>query len=285
MLQTEYHQRIVDYYHSTENAYRDSWDLDNSLAIHYGYWDEKVHSFSQSLARMNEVMADAVDIKTGQEILDAGCGVGGSSIYLARLRGAKVTGITLSERQVKHATANAQQAGVDSKVQFRVMDYCSTQFPDANFDVVWGCESICYAASKEEFIKEAYRLLRPGGRLVIADGFVTKLENNQHPVIRKWLDGWQVDNLETPSRFQSFLAANGFSAINYTDISREVAHSCRRLYRFYYLANLYLLWKTITFSNRASAIQKMNIQACKYQFIGMKKKLWLYGLITAQKNS
>ena len=284
MLQTEYHQRIVDYYHSTENAYRDSWDLDNSLAIHYGYWDEKVHSFSESLIRMNEVMADAADIKAGQEVLDAGCGVGGSTIYLARYRGAKVTGITLSERQVKNATTHAHNAGVEKMVQFGVMDYCSTQFPGESFDVVWGCESICYAASKEEFIKEAHRLLRPGGRLVVADGFVTELGNNQHPVIRKWLDGWQVDNLETPTRFQDFLAASGFSAISYRDISREVAHSSRRLYRFYYLANLYLLWKTIIFSNRATTMQKMNIQACKYQFVGMKKKLWQYGLITAQKN-
>src|SRR5688572_8590333 len=132
MLQTEYHQRIVDYYHSTENAYRDSWDLDNSLAIHYGYWDEKVHSFSESLIRMNEIMADASYIKTGEEVLDAGCGVGGSSIYLARHRGAKVTGITLSERQVRNAHRHAHNAGVENMVQFTVMDYCSTQFPDAS---------------------------------------------------------------------------------------------------------------------------------------------------------
>ena len=283
MLQTEYHQRIIDYYHSTENAYRDSWDLDNSLAIHYGFWDDKVHTFSESLIRMNEVMADAAGITAGQQVLDAGCGVGGSSIYLARHRGAFVTGITLSDRQVKSATAHALQAGVDQQVQFCVMDYCSTNFPGESFDVVWGCESICYAASKEAFVKEAYRLLRPGGRLVIADGFVSKLENNQHPVIRRWLAGWQVDNLETPARFQSFLKASGFSSVYHRDISHEVSHSCRRLHRFYYLANLYLLWKTISFSNRATTIQKMNIQACKYQYLGMKKKLWQYGLLTALK--
>lgn len=283
MLQTEYHQRIVDYYQSTENAYRDSWDLDNSLAIHYGYWDDKVHSFAQSLIRMNEVMADAAGIVAGEEVLDAGCGVGGSSIFLARHRGGMVTGITLSARQAEQAKTHALNAGVQNLAQFRVMDYCSTSFPNASFDVVWGCESICYAASKEAFIREAYRLLKPGGRLVIADGFVTELENNQHPVIRQWLDGWQVDNLETPSRFQSFLNQAGFSAITYRDISRQVGHSCRRLYRFYFLANLYLLWKTLTFSNKATTIQKMNIQACKYQYIGRKKNLWQYGLLTARK--
>ena len=43
------------------------------------------------------------------------------------------------------------------------------------------------------FIKEAYRLLKPSGRLVIADGFVTDFKNNDESVIRQWLDGWQVN--------------------------------------------------------------------------------------------
>ena len=59
MKLTAYHKNIIDYYTATENAYKDSWDLNNSLAIHYGYWDERINSFSQSLLRMNEVMMEA----------------------------------------------------------------------------------------------------------------------------------------------------------------------------------------------------------------------------------
>jgi hypothetical protein len=118
---------------------------------------------------------------------------------------------------------------------------------------------------------------------VVADGFVTRYQHNQDPVIRRWLDGWQVNYLETPERFQSFMQDAGFTGINYRNISRQASHSSRRLFRIYYLASLYLLWKKMTFSNRATPIQRMNIQACKYQYLGLKKGLWQYGLIAGKK--
>lgn len=278
-----YHKNIIDYYAATENAYKDSWDLNNSLAIHYGYWDEKVKTFPQSLIRMNEVMAETADIKSSDKVLDAGCGIGGSSIFLAGRIGSNVTGISLSERQISKAKEIAKQKGVDSKANFEVMNYCATNFPDKSFDVIWGCESICYADDKYQFIKEAYRLLKPGGRLVVADGFVTDFKNNDHPTIRNWIDGWQVNYLESPARFQQFMNETGFTNISYRDISKFTAHSSRRLYKFYFLANLYLLWKTLTFSNRATEMQKKNIAACKHQYHGMKKGLWQYGLIVGTK--
>lgn len=283
MQSPEYHEKIVGYYAATENAYRDAWDLDNSLAIHYGYWDEKVKSFPQSLLRMNEVMMEAAGITAADTVLDAGCGIGGSAIFVAAATGARVTGITLSEKQVNKAAAIGGKKGVSGLVDFKVMNYAATSFPDASFDVVWGCESICYADDKALFIHEAWRLLKPGGRLVVADGFVPAPETNDHPIVRQMLDGWEINYLETPERFQQFMQQTGFSDIRYRNISRHTARSSRRLYRFYYLASLHQLWKKVNFSPPATPMQKRNILTCKCQYHGMKKGLWQYGLVTGCK--
>ena len=118
---------------------------------------------------------------------------------------------------------------------------------------------------------------------MVADGFVSDFANNDNPIIRQWLDGWQVNYLESSERFKSFMQQAGFDNIIYRNISREVAHSSRRLYKFYFLASLYLLWKKINFSKPATEMQKKNVKACKYQYKGMKKGLWQYGLIVGKK--
>ncbi len=283
MPETNYHKKIVEYYKATENAYRDSWDLDKSMSIHYGYWDKKVSNFSQSLIRMNEVMLEAAEIKPADKVLDAGCGVGGSSIFLASTLGCHVTGITLSERQVQQARQNAEQRGVSSNVEFHAMNYLQTDFPEASFDVVWACESVCYADDKDKFLKEALRVLKPGGRLIVADGFVSKFAYNDRYIIQKWLSGWQVNYLESPMRFRNFMELDGYNEVNYTNISKYVGHSSLRLLKFYFLATGWLIWKTISFSNKSTPIQRNNIKACWFQYWGLKQGLWQYGLVSGIK--
>lgn len=274
---------IIDYYDTCESDYRTFWDLDRSMAMHAGFWDHKTASLSDALARENEILADYAKIKSHEKVLDAGCGIGGSSLFLAKNYGCQVTGVTLSEHQVELAKANAKKHGVDSLVSFEVMDFCHTTFYDASFDVIWGIESICHAEDKMKFVQEASRLLKKGGRLIMADGFSSKLPYSENDVqeMGKWLEGWGVASLDTHEQFRQYLDISGFSDISYRNVTANVMPSSKRLYGISFPALFFS--KIGEWMGMRTKRQTNNIWAAYYQYKTLKKGLWEYGIFKASK--
>ncbi len=83
-------KRVLDQYKNTRLDYRLLWTGRDTLAVHFGYYDAGVRNHAESLQRMNEVLADAVQISNRDTVLDAGCGYGGSSIWLSKHRGCQM---------------------------------------------------------------------------------------------------------------------------------------------------------------------------------------------------
>lgn len=278
--------QIVRYYDECEDHYRKFWDLDQSLAMHAGYWDETTKTLRQALEKENQIMAEIAKIKTTDRILDAGCGVGGSSIYLAKRYGCSVVGITLSEKQAETAKKYAsERLGSLSIPEFYVMDFNRPSFPDQSFDVVWGIESICHSSNKKQFIQEAYRLLKEGGRIVIADAFYAKdtYTDQEEQLMNLWLKGWGVDKLEKDTIFAQFLEEAGFQSIIFTDITAHVIPSSQRLF-FYSFPGLFLS-KFKRLFGIGSALHAANFLSARYQYRSLKRKLWRYGIFSAEKHS
>jgi len=277
-------QQIIDYYDNCDIDYKLIWDLDKSYAMHFGYWDEKVKNFPQSLQRENEILAEKAKIKSSDVVLDAGCGVGGSSIFLAKKFGCKVIGITLSKKQVEQATKNAERNGVANNTEFLVMDFENITFSDNKFDVVWAIESVCHANSKKNFLEGINRILKPGGRLIIADGFAVKenLNSNEKDIMQKWLTGWGVKFLEKIDNFEKFLADTGFQKISFLDITDRVMPSSKRLYKYSFPAMF--LGKVAEFLKIRTKNQTGNVVAARYQYKALLKNLWKYGIFCAEKH-
>lgn len=274
-------EAIVGYYNETWLDYRVLWLNPDNLAVHFGYTDETTRSHTDALKNVNRVLADRVRITPGERVLDAGCGVGGSSLWLATEREVEAVGITLASRQVEMARSNARRRGLTERVQFEVADFTATPFPDASFDVVWAVESLCHAPDKAAFYREAARLLRPGGRVVVAD-FVRAarpVDPQGEQLLREWLAGWAVPDIDSPGEHTSHLEAAGFTDIRLDDVTAHTRPSLRRLYRMAYWTYPLAMLGRIT--GVRSEVQHGNVIASIRQYQALRHGAWFYSILSA----
>lgn len=115
-------------------------------------------------------LISAAGIQAGERIADLGCGAGGPAVMIARLvENAHVDGLTLSPEQAKAGRTLAAAHGVADRVRIEVGDYHRVPLESEVYDRVVFFESIGYADDLDQVLREAYRLLRRGGRLYIKD--------------------------------------------------------------------------------------------------------------------
>ena len=102
-----------------------------------------------------------------QNIIDVGCGIGGSTLYLAQKFGSEATGITLSPVQASRAKERVAEAGLE-QISFEVANALKMPFEENTFDLVWSLESGEHMPDKAKFLTECYRVLKPGGKMIFA---------------------------------------------------------------------------------------------------------------------
>lgn len=270
-----------------DDCYRDylvAWCNRENLALHYGYWDEvKPYDQHQALLNKNQVLYETAGIGSGDKVLDAGCGIGGSSIWMAKQHGNRVTGITISAKQAAYARGHAQRHGVAELAAFDVADFCATPFADESFDVVWALESSCHALNKADFLREAHRLLRKGGRLVVCDGFLLQRSFNeqQWQAVVTCLNGWAVPNLCSRDEFREILAQQSFQDIRCLDITAQTLPSADHMYKV--AKRLQPVQKISQWLGLRSKAQTANYLVGLAQHRLFTEKLTEYCVFTAQK--
>jgi tocopherol O-methyltransferase len=130
-------------------------------------------------------------------------------------------------RPTRACPARCAASPARARLRFAHADFLDTGFEDASFDGVVGIESVCYAEPKSAFLAEAWRVLRPGGRLVVLDGFRqrTALTPRDARDLSRFVSGWALSGLAFVGEFDAALHAAGFESVDYSDKRRAVMPS------------------------------------------------------------
>lgn len=224
--------------------------------IHHGYFLDPADTKELAQARLIDLLLERSQLPTGSQVLDVGCGIGGTSRFLAKNMGCSVTGITISGQQVKLARElSAKEVGpVDGKVEKsgftglgngsvrfveldaeKMGDFFNESESKMSFDCVWISEAMSHLPDKELFFRNVSILLKSGGKLVVADWFkaeeLTKaqMEADIKPIEGEtrfemlgscdtdWgKDGMLLPGLNTQSEYVSYAKQAGLSVFSET---------------------------------------------------------------------
>ena len=268
-----------------------------SYNMHFGFWRAGLNPLRREgmLVEMNRAVGRALRLDdsppaagTRRCVIDMGCGAGATARTLvgddASLYAVTVTNVPVQNRIAARLDA---AAGVADRVAHIEADYTRTGLPTAQADGAWALESACYAegTAKADFVREAARLLKPGARLVVIDGFL--LRKNPGRIAgwlhRLWADSWAVPTLATRDDFTAALGDHGFEDIEFKSLRWRVAPSALHIPLLATRFTLAELWKA---RGRLSPWRRKHIVASYCALaLGMFWRDFDYGMVTATRSN
>ena len=161
--------------------------LDEDKQYSCAYFTDPNNSLEQAQADKKAHIAAKLALKPGQRVLDIGCGWGGMALYLHKVAGVDVLGVTLSERQLEIARQRAEAAGVSDHVKFELRDY---RLLDETFDRIVSVGMFEHVGAKhyDEFFAKCSDLLKPDGVMLLHTiGKLGETSASPDPFTDKWV--------------------------------------------------------------------------------------------------
>ncbi len=214
-------RNIIRYYDANTSRFLTFGHGRKNASIHRALWGEGVASREEAVNYVHTVIARCIHAAGAEEVLDIGCGVGGSMIALAALCGARFTGITISPVQHECGIRLLGRSGWAERCTIIPGDLTDPSALGGSFDCAYAIESFLHMPGPEIFFRRAAELVRAGGELIIFDDFLSpgRLSAKDEALIGRFRSGWQVGSLEDPESVRQYALQNGFSMLEERDLS------------------------------------------------------------------
>jgi tocopherol O-methyltransferase len=220
--------RVRRHYDRLSFLYRMFW----GEHLHHGYWNGG-ETVARAQIQLMEQLAARAGIGRGAGVLDIGCGVGGSALWLAEKFGCRVTGMTISPVQAGMAARKAKARGLGDRVRFEVRDANRWNPQAESFDVVWIVESSEHFPNKRHFFECCAAALKPGGTLAVCawlrrDGAMPPHEQELVAAIAEAMMSASLDGL---GAYRQWMRDAGLTVNAAEDITRHVEPTWRHCAR------------------------------------------------------
>ncbi|AFY74183.1 methyltransferase family protein [Synechococcus sp. PCC 7502] len=224
-------QRIKTFYDSSSALWEQVW----GEHMHHGFYEQGEASYKDRRQAQIDLIEELLNwsrvenLEVNTQILDIGCGIGGSSLYLAeKFPSSQVTGITLSPVQANRAKARAKEFGLESRTDFQVADALSMPFASNSFDLIWSLESGEHMPDKSKFLAECLRVLKPNGKLIFAtwchrETQAKPLTINEKQHLQRIYDVYCLPYVISVSEYEAIALELGFKNICTVDWSEQVS--------------------------------------------------------------
>jgi tocopherol O-methyltransferase len=205
---------VAGHYDELDGVYREIW----GEHVHHGLWRTGRETVGEATDALTDTVAAGLGVDRGDRLLDIGCGYGASAARIAAVHGAAITGVTLSARQLAVAAARP------GALTFLQRDWLANGFADAAFDGAYAIESSEHMTDKQRFFDEAWRTLRPGGRLVVCVWLARtgagrfEIDHLLEPICREG----RLPGMGTREDYEAMAARAGFRIESFEDVSRQV---------------------------------------------------------------
>jgi sterol 24-C-methyltransferase len=173
-------QEVIRYYEKTES--RAGYNLLLHGTKHFGYFNdgEAPWHWGSALRSMEDELGQTLGLSPGSRVLDAGCGVGDVASRMASTQGLRVNGVDILDFNIAEARKRAKERGLEDALRFEVMSYADITYPSSFFDGVYTMETLVHAADASAVLGQFYRVLKPGGRLVLFE-YAREADSNMPP--------------------------------------------------------------------------------------------------------